>query len=273
MFEFADVDPWTLTWVFDSLGKALVSIREFLIEEKGVEKADDVLPKWRVDEIVSASGEARAAARDDDDSTFADLDDPDGDPKPQSQTKGKESSAMSVKDKQDAAKQEAAFQEREGELSAREQKLQEQEAAFAEQQRRTDAAQFIDGLVSGGRLPPGHRDGLVAFMASLDGEDTIEFGEGDDAKTETPVQFLKTFLEGLGKTIEFAEVSGAGDDEEGSAGDFTAPAGYAVDPDKAKINAAALAYQEKHDCDFSTAVTAVTRKAWNPNHGKPQPSR
>jgi hypothetical protein len=201
-FEFGEVDGWTLAWAFESIGKLFDSLRERMIESDGVDKAEEALPKWQIDEIASASGEARAAAREEDSNAFADSGAaPGDDPEPQPQTTEEESTAMSVKDKTVDGDKLKADQDK---LAADREQFEQDRAAFAEQQRRTEAAGFVDNLVADGKMPPVHRDGLVAFMASLDGEDAIEFGEGDDAKSETPVQFLKTFLEGLGKTIEIS---------------------------------------------------------------------
>ena len=152
------------------------------------------------------------------------------------------------------------LERREREAEAREARIKQQEAAFAEReekQRAEASASLVDDLVTQGRVLPKHRDGLVAFMANQDAEGALEFGEGKDATKTTGRAFLETFLKELPVAVDYSE-RGAGSETEGNEA-YAAPDGYQVDPNKANVHSQALAYQEKNNCNYVTAVHAVQR--------------
>ena len=70
--------------------------------------------------------------------------------------------------------------------------LERQVANFAEKARRADAQTAVDKALADGRLTPGMAVGLVDFMASLDTDTAVSFGEGDNATTATPNAFMWT---------------------------------------------------------------------------------
>lgn len=93
----------------------------------------------------------------------------------------------------------ADFAERETNLVAR-------ETAFAEGQakvRRTADATALDGLVAAGKLAPGWRPQLLAFMERLDATAEVSFSEG--AAAETPHAFMHRLLAGGGVVVDFSE--------------------------------------------------------------------
>lgn len=104
-------------------------------------------------------------------------------------------------------------------LKAREEKLRAQEA----EARRTGVAAFCEGLEKEGRLTPAMMKvgmGMTNFLESIGSIETpIEFGETNERKRQTPLEFMQTFLTGLPKSIEFREFAssekdpGAGDDD------------------------------------------------------------
>ena len=49
--------------------------------------------------------------------------------------------------------------------------------------------------------------GLVDFMAGLDADTAVSFGEGDGATTATPNAFMTAFLARLPQQVSFGEVS------------------------------------------------------------------
>ncbi|CAP44762.1 hypothetical protein [Bordetella petrii] len=222
--EFGEVNVGVLQRLFRGM-------RDFLIGKEGIETADRVLPDWAVSDIEDRS---RGPAF-------------------------HESPKTTTQEVSDVDKQE--LQRKEREIADREAEIARKEASFAERERQDRAAasvQLIEKLVTEGRVLPRHRDGLVAFMASPESEQPLEFGEGA-ARTKTSARaFLEDFLKELPQSVDYAERGRA--EEEPAVGAFQAPQGYEVDPDKARLHQQALAYQESHSCDYMTAVRAVQRK-------------
>ncbi len=113
---------------------------------------------------------------------------------------------------QDLAAKTAAIKEQEAALKAREDAQAAKEAAFAEQARRQGADSFLEELVTAGTVLPAQKAGLVDFMAHLDDQEAVEFGEAEDGKApakSTPLAFFQDHLKGLPKAVEFKEVSKA----------------------------------------------------------------
>jgi len=150
--------------------------------------------------------------------------------------------------------QDAAFAERERELKEREQRIAQAE----KDAHRKDVANFVEGLVKDGKVLPRDQAGLVAYLAGPDDKGAIEFGEGDQKKTQPADAWLRTFLAGLPKQVDFAEHSKQ--QEEGKQVNFAAPNGFAVDTAQLDVHRKALAYQAQHpNTDYVTAVTAVSK--------------
>jgi len=159
------------------------------------------------------------------------------------------------------------LKQREAEIAERERKQKEKDAEFAEREQRiqeqerkaqrADVTEFVEGLVTSGRVLPRDRDGLIEFMAGIDREAVVEFGEGDDKTSKPAASWLRGFLEHLPKAVDYAE-RGAGDREERPDGRRAeVPPGYRADPDKERLRQQAIRYAEAHKVDFVTAVEAI----------------
>ena len=98
---------------------------------------------------------------------------------------------------------EEARKKKEAELKAREDAIKSKEA----EAQKKEVANFCEGLLKAGRLTPAmmrHGMGLQNFLEQVSGIETVlEFGEGDKKKSQTPVEFMKSFLSNLPKAIEF----------------------------------------------------------------------
>lgn len=240
--EFADGDCDVVELAFGEIRGGILqrlfrSLREKLIAEDGVEAADKVLPDWEIEHLEDRS----------ESSAYSEA------PRPHQPHPKPTPEVTDVDTKE--------LERREREAAERETRLKEQEAAFAEREKKAQAeasATLVDDLVKQGRVLPKHRDGLVAFMANQDAEGALEFGEGSDKVTTNGRTFLEDFLKELPVSVDYAERAAAGDEDD-AAGPYQAPDGYQVNPDKARVHAQALAYQEKNDCDYVTAVNAVQR--------------
>lgn len=240
--EFAAPGAAAGAW---ALTRFMRGLREFLIEDRNSEVADKVIPDWVITsyeeatrhEVEEEANEALPSA------AFSDPSEEDVmDPNAQSA---------------DFAERETKLQNREAELAERERKIKEQEAKA----RTDDIASFADELVDGGKVLPRDREGLVAFMACLDDDGVVEFADGDQTVQKPSATWFRDFLNGLPEQVDFAERGAPeGEDEVGTAS-FAAPPGYVVDKTGLELHNKALTYQRKHNCDYSTAVTAVEKGA------------
>lgn len=232
VIEFADYDDV----VNASLWRRL---RDWLIGEKGLEVADNIIPDYQVNALETAAQQ--------------ESNDTGGTPAPAfSETNPNEGDKMSAEDKVRLA----ALEKENAEMRAR-------EAAFAEvdKKRKADSrhaanASFAEGLVKEGKLLPGHKDMAVAMLDFTEGqEQVVEFGEGDAKKPLA--EGFRAFLQAQPKQVEFAEM---GHDKGGKGGavEFAAPAGYQVDQGRLEVHQKALSYQEVHKVDYVTAVKAVS---------------
>lgn len=149
--------------------------------------------------------------------------------------------------------QAAANAAKDAEFAEREQRLVQAEAQAA----RSEVAEFVETLVTGGKVLPRDQAGLVEFMAAQDAAAVVEFGEGTTAVKKPAGEWLRGFLDNLPPAIDYAE-RGAGAAPDGG-GTYDAPSGYDVDPERLAIHRQAQAYAEAHDVDYVTAVTRVTQ--------------
>jgi hypothetical protein len=147
-----------------------------------------------------------------------------------------------------AAEFSEAQTKRDDELKAREDRLRAQEAKA----RKDGIAAFCEGLGKEGKLTPAMMKlgmGMNNFLEQIASvETTIEFGEADDRKKQTPLEFMQDFLKGLPVQIEFREIASS-DKDIGRAGQAAAKMELKIQ-EKMKENAA-LSYNE--------ALTAVQR--------------
>lgn len=97
-------------------------------------------------------------------------------------------------------------------LDARAAELDAREAAFAEeraQERYQEDAALLDRLAEEGRIAPGLKDEMAAFMECLDADpaDAISFAEG--APDQTPRDWFRKMLDAQAKPlIDFSERAG-----------------------------------------------------------------
>ncbi|MFW5920369.1 MAG: peptidase [Polyangiales bacterium] len=246
--DLAEAGDDVVTVEFGEGGRVLAdlvrNLREWLIDREGLEQADRILPNFL---ILDAEEAARTS---------------EPDPETAAQPAFSEHQEREV---DPVTKEE--LERREQEIAAREQQIKDREAQFAEREQQVSQAQAdarrarlrasVDAAVQEGRVLPADAEPLVEFMAAVDSDQTVSFGEGD-AQTQKPaVEWFSDFLHRLPRRVEFGEH--AGDRERGGAARVHAsvPQGYTVDPRKAELHAQAVAYAEEHDTDIVTATRAV----------------
>ncbi|MBN8486380.1 MAG: peptidase [Burkholderiales bacterium] len=174
-------------------------MREFLIAQFGLDKAEQVAPAWMVDalqeEAVRESIEKPPAPGTSPALAYAEGGDP-----------------VKTKTTEELQAELAAAQ---AQLAADQAKLAADQAAFAEQQaqgqraqQRREAEEFAEGLVQAGQLPPAQRDVVVGLLATMPTATVIEFGEGDARTEKSASQVLREFLQALPKAVDFQERAG-----------------------------------------------------------------
>lgn len=204
-------------------------LRDFLISQFGLEKADAVIPDYAIGTLEEAAGAETSAA----------------------------ASPAAFSDATD--KEPAVSPEEKAALEAENARLKQQIEAAARERaaaRHAEHAAFAEALAREGRLTPAQGALCVALLDFVAGQDAaVEFGEGE-AKQPLAEAF-KAFLRQLPKQIEFGEVSGA-EDAAGSVG-FSAPHGFTVDPSGLDLLQRAQAYAGAHKIGIEQALAAVAR--------------
>lgn len=173
------------------------NLREWIIGKFGQEEADKTIPQYAVQQLEqSAQQEIIEDAKEGDASLS---------PAYQETNPGETMAATT----------ETISPERFAELQAENARLKQQQADFAEQQRKATAAanhaghlSFAEGLIREGRLLPFQKELAVAMLDFMAGqEEVVEFGEGDGKKPLIDA-FKTDLLAKLPKQIEFGELAG-----------------------------------------------------------------
>ncbi len=223
-------------------------LRDWIIGEKGLETADAVVPDYQVASLEEA-------ARADGKSSLGAL------------------PAMAFNESQSlensmSEAQRAEIAEREKKLKADQEALAAQQAEFAERETKVKAAEaaaqrkavaeFVGELVKAGKVLPKDEAGLVAYMAGPNESGVIEFGEGDAKVSKPSGEWLREFLTGLPKQVDYSERSAA-QTQAAQSVSFAAPPGYSVDTQRLELHSKALAYQKQHPgTAYEAAVAAVS---------------
>lgn len=209
-------------------------MREFIIAQFGLEKADSVVPDYAV---ATLETEARTESND------------------EAATRTTAAPAFSTPLDQQGDDMSAEDKARLEALEAENKRLKDEATARVRQTRHAENVAFCDGLVTGGKLSPGNRD---IALASLDhfsnASEPVEFGEGESKKPM--LDAFREFLTGMPKAIEFGEVSADKTAVTGGVS-FAAPPGYSVDAAALEILAKAQAYAAAHNVTVDQALSRV----------------
>ena len=179
-------------------------LRDFFIEQFGVEKADQAIPGYLVEGIEDAY-RAKQSEPEASPAYYSEGNTDTGET-PMTEEELKAAAAKLKADQDALAAEQASFAEE-----------QTTAAAAAETARVAGIHARVDSLVTAGKVLPADAAGVKSFAESLSAEQTLNFGEGDTASTKSPLDF---YLDGLeaGKTgVDFNEHS-AGDGTDDSQG-------------------------------------------------------
>lgn len=192
--EFADVEAGVVEFAeipltefsdpgLSYVGGVLRSLRDFFIEQFGLDKADKVLPSWQLESIQ------RMADAPDAETTTA-LNPSFTEPTPQE-------TAVSTPDLKDL---QAALVASEAKAATATKALADANAATAasaRSARHADALVFAENLVTADKLLPRDKALVVSLLDAVEGDAPVEFGEGDDRKPTGKA--LRELLQGLPK--------------------------------------------------------------------------
>ena len=198
VLEFSDTN--TVSTLFRRM-------RELLIDSFGMEKADQTLPAFLIEDLEDEARREREAPETD--PAYSEQN-----PKPGAQPM--QLSEQEIKDLQAKAKRADeletevnSYKERESDIADRESKLARKEIATS-----------VDALIDEGRVLPTKRESMIDYLESLDDSDSkaIEFSEGEGDNKETKKLSQRAyFLDELSKrppVVDFDERSGAGAENE-----------------------------------------------------------
>ncbi|WP_447873802.1 hypothetical protein [Serratia fonticola] len=194
-FDFAEATgddaplEFAIPWETELLTDMFRNLRDYLIEKEGAEKADQILPQWRIKSVEELA--ARAA----DDAQISPL------------AYAEESNVSKIDPGSSGTAVDLAA--RKAELDAREEniKLQEkQQRDAATAQRRTDITSFADGLVTAGQLLPRQKNAVIEVLVNL-ANTPISFADGSTTVSKTPEELLRSVLSEKPKLLDFAEKS------------------------------------------------------------------
>lgn len=238
VFEIEFAMPSGIALLASNIASLFRRVRETIIDKDGLEAADKAVPSWDVDYIetlgkqcVEDGGMSPAFAAPADPVVPA-------------------SPAPAPQDDGGIAARIQAVEAKERDVAARETALAQREAGGA----RLEFAQFVDGLVEGGKVLPVEKEALVGLAF---GDDAIEFAQGEETTTDR-VSFLKALLPKLPKQWEPGEVAKPEAQDEAQGPEFAAPPGYTVDPELLGLHNKALAYQVAHPgTEYLDAYRAV----------------
>jgi len=168
-------------WIVNSIGRLFRSLRDWLIETKGKETADEILPDYKLESIESYESKpdekALPAYNQDENQEVVEM----------------ENTISKEQHEAELAKFGAKVTDLESQLAAFKQK--EAEAKQADRDR--VIAQFCDSLQKdGAELTPKSRSLISEFMQSIAEVQEYEFSEGDGKKRETPLQRFQAIVNG-----------------------------------------------------------------------------
>lgn len=192
--EFADA------WVTDGIiARLFGGLRDFLLAQYGQEKADQVLPKYAIEDLSQMAREAQP--KPDTAIPFSEDDSMTPEQIKALQDENASLKAASEKLTADNAKLAADFAELQGKQAA-----SEQAATLA-----TIKGQLAD-LVKTGQVLPAEVETLASFAASLDDQtESFNFGEGDGARKVTARTLYIEQLKARPKAVDFSERAAGGD--------------------------------------------------------------
>lgn len=200
--EYADNEEGVLyfeDYEMTTTARLFQRVRDFFIDQFGLEKADLVLPSYEIDWLKTQ------AAKEDEIDTGAMYTEQAKPPAPAlPKTPTTEGGDLVKTPEQQAAE----FAERETALTSQAATIKAREDAVLAKERasaRQTTVDFVEGLVKSGQVLPVQRDAFIEALVSCDGRDAVEFSEGEKKVSKTPRAALEAALKAMPKLVEFGE--------------------------------------------------------------------
>ncbi|HEJ7813207.1 TPA: hypothetical protein SMI02_000874 [Serratia marcescens] len=237
--EYAEGDDapvsFAIPWETEVLTDLLRGVRDYIVEKDGAERADQLMPQWRLRTLEEIAANAV------DDSRISPL------------AYAEETNVDPNKKTPVTAE---TLAQRETELAEREAKLRKDEEAAKEREakaRREAIVSYADGLVKAGSILPRQKTGVVEVLLSLDSA-PLSFADGETTVNKTPEELLRDVLNEKPKVVDFNEKTRQ---EDGAALDF---ADVTVVADAANAYVAEQA-QKGRTVSYTDAVNYVKKGA------------
>lgn len=184
VFEFAEQG-------FRDTASLFRRMREFIIEQFGLEKADEVLPGWEIEWLDDRGHEKPSHFSEQQTQEPVMTGKPTITPAPNAPT----TPPVSEPD--------VAFAEREADLARRQADLDEREAKA----RTAEHVAFCDGLIKEGRLLPADKAERVAMLDTLAASDAqVAFAGNDGEVTKSPLDLYKAQMAVAPKIVPFGKI-------------------------------------------------------------------
>lgn len=240
-----------------ALSRVLRRLRDWIISRDGLETADQVLPDYEIEDFDARADAIRESNRREREGGGES--EPDN---PAFSRQRTEAVMPYTDDDLKKAREEAAAE-------AKRQAEADFSQRLGEERRKRLTSEYqaeIDAHIDAGRLKPAQAEGMAEFMLQLaEGEEAqFEFsvGEGKQAQTrkQDPVAWFRDFVKSLPQQVSTAE-SDAGQPLRGEVSQFRAPAGYAVDEQRAELDRKARDYMRQHQgVEYLDAVRIVEQQ-------------
>lgn len=123
-------------------------------------------------------------------------------------------------------------------------------AQYEREMRGLKTGHKVEELISQGKVLPWARDGLLEFMEGLDDSELVAFAEGEEM---TQADWFLDYLSKQPEVVPMDETD-MSDDPGTSSPSFTAPEGYAVDPDALNTHNRAIEIQQERNISYLEAL-------------------
>ena len=277
-FEFSD---YQTLWAWESIARLFGKMRDYLIEKEGMDKADQVISAYQVQEITDAAAKERQEIQQEAGAELnavpamnyqekkgeknmqfkefvqklkdlvAGVDAAGGDT-----VSGKQFSEADIESAKKQATETAAKSEREKVTS----EFAERERTARQDARKREIASWCESMVNAGKMTPAMiKFGVPEFMAAFaEKEDVIEFGEAKEKATLYD-RFKMFFDTEMPKVVTFGEVAARGKDTGGAGGTgekLTALTAKKMKDNKDLTYSAAFAEVQKENPDLAREYAA-----------------
>ena len=198
-------EQWQRGWMFKNVGEVFKNLREFIIDKFSKDEADKTIPNYVIDDLTKS---AESLMKEPETA-------PNGAPVTDfSESDEAEPETVDMKELEQLKQQVATLEADKTKLESEKAALEGKVASFEEGESKRNHAALVarvDALVTSGKIKPADKGRVLAFAERL-GDQTVDFGEGDDEKNlNAQDAYLKQFEEGK-VVLNFEEQSREEDD-------------------------------------------------------------